>query len=126
MVSQIEEAAGYGAKLLTLRVALHAACRESLLSARVASLPSVAFPDSSARAGKPGGRLERLEGLWAQMHGAWVQLKAYEAARAAEEAEMYKNRNKSTEIKSQDVRGELVVLSGVAVSLLESALSLVL
>ena len=51
-----------------------------------------------------GGRLERLEGLWAQMHGAWVQLKAYEAARVAEEAEMYKNRNKSTEIKSQDVR----------------------
>ena len=102
-LSRIGETAGYSARLQALRVAMHAACRELLSSTR-STHPDETTTPSEDSARKLSSSLVRLEGLWAKLHGSWVQLKVYEEERAAEEAEIYKNRNRTTEIKSQEVR----------------------
>ena len=48
--------------------------------------------------------LARLDRLWQQLHAAWEGLRAFEEAREAEEAEIYKTKAKTTNIGTVEVR----------------------
>ena len=111
-LARIGEAASYSARLQALRLAMHAAARELLVAGGPAGSPlrpaasETTFAAGGSETGVLGhGDLQRLERLWALLHASWQQLRAYEEARAEEEAEVYKNKNRSTTIKSQEVRG---------------------
>lgn len=87
-MSGASAAAAYATRLHTLRVALHASSRERLI---------LSSPCKSSSA-----PLSRLEPLWSQLYSAWEGLKAFEEARAAEEAEVYKTKVKTTVIGTEE------------------------
>lgn len=105
---RVADLAGYNAKLSTLRVALHAACRQALLSSSTLSpndAPSLAVHADGTGAGVEGvGQLPvmgQLEGVWSALHEAWLQLKEFEASKVEEEGSLFKI--KKVDIKSQEV-----------------------
>ncbi|KAG1668462.1 hypothetical protein FOA52_005235 [Chlamydomonas sp. UWO 241] len=97
-LSKLADGAAYAARLQALRIALHAGARATM---------SAAGGSGCAADGERGAALlGRMEGVWAQLWDSWTKVKAYEEARAFEEAEIYKTKVKTVEILGADADDE--------------------
>ncbi len=89
------EMAAYGAELATRHAALQAEAAQLL----TAGAAAVSAGDSGL------AQLQRFESLLSGFVDSWSALKAYEERVAAEEADMFKSKTRSTHIATEEVRG---------------------